>query len=103
MLDIFDVTTKTSGAELHCFATTTCKALQTKELQQETQALQCHALKSNGSTSNSGQQSDPLPKTFNILTVKNHSLGDYPDQICHYGTTELFSTELVSTTPLGHV
>ena len=41
----------------------------------------------------SGNQQAHSP---NINTLKNHSLGDYPDQIRRYGTTDSFSTESVS-------
>ena len=36
------------------------------------------------------------PQQFNVHTIKNHSLGDYPDKICCYGTTDSYSTEHVS-------
>ena len=83
------------GAELHHFATTTWNAFPMKELWQETHAHQCHALKKNVPTVDIEQHSGCLPKTFNINTIKNHPLGDYPNQIHHFGMTNLYSTELV--------
>lgn len=109
-LDIFDRVTMAIGAELRHFATTTCSAFHTKELRRETAARQRRALKrntnQNGSAlppTDSGQQMGALPKKFNIHTIKNHSLGDYPDQIRRYGTTDSYSTEPVSTSPCGSV
>ena len=36
------------------------------------------------------------PKVLNLNTYKLHSLGDYPDIIKQYGTTDSYSTQLVS-------
>lgn len=36
------------------------------------------------------------PKGFNLNTYKLHSLGDYADTIRQYGTTDSYSTQLVS-------
>ena len=36
------------------------------------------------------------PKVLNLNTYKLHSLGDYPETIKQYGTTDSYSTELVS-------
>ena len=103
-LGIFDTATTTIGSEFCQFTTNTCNAFHTKELLQETEARHRHALKRNanrgagGLPTNSQEQTGPLPKKLNILTIKNHSLGDYPDQIRHYGTTDSYSTELVHLT-----
>ena len=102
-LDVFDGVTTAIGAKLRHFATTTCNVFETKELPRETDARQHRALRKNvrqgGSalpSTDNGPQSGALPKKFNINTIKNHSLGDYPDQIRRYGTTDSFSTESVS-------
>ena len=109
-LDIFDAVTRNIGAELRHFVTTTCNTFQTKELRRETEAHQCRALKRNinqnassSATAHTEQQSSPLPKKFNLLIFKNHSLGDYPNQIRCYGTTDLYSTEPVSPIFLANV
>lgn len=102
-LGIFDTATTTIGSELRHFATNTCDAFQTKELRRETEARHRRALKRNANQdtralpTNSREHTGPLPKKFNILTIKNHSLGDYPDQIRRYGTTDSYSTEPVRT------
>jgi hypothetical protein len=36
------------------------------------------------------------PKEFNLNTYKFHSLGDYADAIRRYGTTDSYSTQIVS-------
>ena len=99
-LDIFDTVTITIGSALHHFVTITCNAFSTKELHRETAACQ-HCASQNASWSSnaipttSEQSFNALPKMFNILTIKNHLLGDYPNQICHFGTTDSYSTEPV--------
>ena len=101
-LDIFDGVTNMIGAELHHSATITCKAFPTKELWHEMNACQHQALKKNGDgnallTVCSGQYLGSLPKKFNINTIKNYMLGDYPNQIHHFGITDSHSTEPVSS------
>lgn len=39
-------------------------------------------------------------KTLNLNTYKFHSLGDYAEAIRHYGTTDSFSTQLVSSSSI---
>ena len=88
-------------SRLRHFASVTCNAFTTKELCREIAARQCRALKRNASRGSSAlptpseQSPSALPKKFNINTIKNHSLGDYPDQIRHFGTTDSYSTEPV--------
>lgn len=100
-LDIFDTATTTIGSRLRHFASVTCNAFTTKELRREIAARQRRALKRNASRGSSAlptpseQSSSALPKKFNINTIKNHSLGDYPDQIRRFGTTDSYSTEPV--------
>ena len=102
-LVIFDNVTAMIGVKLCHFASTTCSAFQTEELRQEVTAHPCRSLKKNvnqdGGTppsANNAQWSGALLRKFNMNTFKNHSLGDYPDQIYHYVMTDLYSTEPVS-------
>ena len=39
---------------------------------------------------------EPTPKKLNINTYKVHSLGDYASTIRQFGTTDLYSTVIVS-------
>ena len=41
-------------------------------------------------------RSSPLPKSFNINTYKFHTLGDYSQMIKTFGTTDSYSTQVVS-------
>ena len=96
-LDIFDTITITIGSALHHFVTIICNACSTKELCWETAAHWHCALKNASQSSNaipttSEQLFSALPNMFNVLTIKNHLLGDYPNQI---QTTDSFSTEPV--------
>lgn len=89
------------GSALRHFAIITCAAFATKELRRETAARQRRASKKDASQSSNAMPTtserifSALPKKFNVLTIKNHSLGDYPDQIRRYGTTDSYSTEPV--------
>ena len=54
-------------------------------------------------TSNEPAERGPLngagrqrPKKYNLQTYKHHSLGDYPDTIRQYGTSDSYSMEPVS-------
>ena len=100
-LDIFNTATMTIGSRLCHFASVTCNAFTTKELWWEIAAHQHHALKRNASRGSSAlptpseQLSSALPKKFNINTIKNHSLRNYPDQIRRFGTTDSYLTEPV--------
>jgi hypothetical protein len=105
-LKIFDDETVCIGAELRKFNDTTCPAFATQELLRETKARKRRQTKKAKATStplaptSTGfaaqlEAEGPLPKTFNLQTYKLHSLGDYPDTIRTFGTTDSYSTELV--------
>ena len=47
-------------------------------------------------SANPQEQYARRPKTFNMNTYKLHSLGDYTDAIRNYGTTDSYSTQIVS-------
>lgn len=96
-LEIFDDVTRRLGAEFRAFVAKTCTAFDTRELARETEARKRRQQRKGAtSTSESSAQSRPLPKMFNIQTYKFHALGDYPDTIRKFGTTDSFSTEPVS-------
>jgi hypothetical protein len=62
------------------------------------------AAKSSRSTASGNEvpQTRRRRKLFNLRTYKNHSLGDYVKMIRTYGTTDSYSTELVSIGLLQH-
>lgn len=140
-LAIFDELTVTLGAEFRFFASQTCSAFETCELQREKDARERRkeqkskkksqsndtttsgTEKSNTETNDIGssradhttsrvsststmQDADTRPKpaqegerrtkAFNLRRYKYHALGDYPEMIRRYGTTDSYSTEPVS-------
>jgi len=56
----------------------------------------CLRLPNEGSLDGSATAEGRRPKKFNLQTYKYHSLGDYPDTIRQYGTSDSYSTEPVS-------
>jgi hypothetical protein len=109
-LRILDDVTTQIGAEFRKFNNETCSAFDTRELSRESEARKRRQLKkgkssdcSNGlNKHNSSSKSDgPRPKRFNLRTYKYHALGDYPDTIRRFGTTDSYSTEPVSRSSIG--
>jgi hypothetical protein len=47
------------------------------------------------STNTSTQGAKQIAKTFNITTLKFHSIAHYPDAIAMYGTTKSYSIQMV--------
>ncbi|EGO04993.1 hypothetical protein SERLA73DRAFT_118676 [Serpula lacrymans var. lacrymans S7.3] len=100
-ITILEKATKVLGEGLHKFASETCPAFRTRELQQEANAQQRRQIQeaSNNQSSNAATASNAVPdtrhrpKTFNLQTYKLHALGDYPAQIRRFGTTGLYSTK----------
>ncbi|KAJ7651841.1 hypothetical protein B0H17DRAFT_900963, partial [Mycena rosella] len=80
------------GSQAQRFIRTTCAAFETYELPKETtqRARRDAQIKSTsgGTSSSSGKKR----KSWNTATYKYHSLGDYPDVILQFGTTDLYST-----------
>jgi hypothetical protein len=104
-LQILDEATVCIGKEFQAFAAKTCSAFDTKELnrevnkrmrRQEKQARGCSVTRT---PTAKGQRR----KKFNLQTYKYHSLGDYAKTIRQFGTTDSFSTEVVSTRPIRPV
>lgn len=127
-LEVLDNLTSTLGQDLRTFKATTCAAFQTKELQKEANARNrrqaAHSKATPVPRVVAGKTSGPKPplgillqnllavgnkeqlampsarrlRDFNLNTYKAHSLGDYVETIRQYGTTDSYSTELVSDT-----
>jgi hypothetical protein len=102
-LAIFDDATIDIGAKFRTFERETCSAFDTRELNREANARRRRRKKKAPEASNGVNPSDSSdtfnetrPKKFNLQTYKYHSLGDYPDTIRRYGTTDSYSTEPVS-------
>lgn len=107
-LDTLDETTTTLGRLLRLFVSKTCSAFQTRELPKEQASrgrrrAAAAAAKKAGKRNTKGTSNTQTPNTglgkfkiFNLQTYKLHSLGDYVRAIRHFGTTDSYSTQIVS-------
>ena len=114
-LDLLDEETKHIGKDLRAFICKTCDFYDTKELKREVDARKRRRAKKNAVSAGEtqGQRStlaqasamtldatteadEPTPKKLNINTYKAHSLGDYTRTIRRLGTTDSYSTVIVS-------
>lgn len=87
--DLTDTTT-TLGEALRSFRDDFCPNFKTKETARESQARHRRAAKTNGSTTPGKKD-----KGFNLSTYKLHALGDYPETIRLFGTSDNYSTQTV--------
>ena len=101
-LDDFQATTSALGRALRQFATKTCKAFVTRDLPQEEAARGRRQAARAARASDSGNQAQPTttssgPKVrqFNLSTYRLHALGDYPNTIREFGTTDNYTTQVV--------
>jgi len=99
-LVLFDTATTVLGQSVQKFFKTTCKHYHTMELPHEYAARgrreAALATKQPPSLGKGKERSGPKFKSLNLSTYKFHALGDYPNTIRHFGTTDSFSTQLVS-------
>ena len=102
---MLEIETGLLGKELWAFINKTCVVYDTKELKREAntrrkrKAKKASAGESSTSPKTLADNPDlevPVPKKFNINTYKGHSLGDYTSTIRCLGTTDSFSTVIVS-------
>ena len=83
--------------QLRHFQRVTCAAFKTHELPTEATSRQRRELAElNAGRRKKEARSASLPKTFNLNTYKFHALGDYVAMIKMFGTTDSFSTQIVS-------
>jgi hypothetical protein len=96
-LKYFEDVTESLGALTRKFARTTADAFDTKELPKELAARGRREIAKVSHTGKAKAGSTPTPKrkTLNLFTYKFHSLGDYPQTIRRYGTTDSFTTQTV--------
>ena len=93
--------TRTFGIRLRHFAKHICPAYDTRELAKEEAARvrRQAKMRSQGNTSKQAHNTNSGPKnvkTFHMATYKLHAMGDYVDQITHFGSTDSYSTQPVS-------
>ena len=93
-LEILDDVTTTLGERFRHFQRDVCPSYRTRELPREASARR-RRKKANAPGE---ADSEPLKKFFSLRTYKYHSLGDYVRTIRFLGTTDSFSTTVVSTT-----
>jgi hypothetical protein len=99
-LDLLDKETTELGKLFRDFESTTCSIYKTRELKREMSARKRRedvkralSVPKAGSEQNSGRQF----KTINLQTYKFHSLGDYVSTIKKFGTTDSYTTAIVSS------
>ena len=109
-LQALDSSTTRLGSILWRFQSVTCAAYMTRELPSEEAARGRRKAAAAAKQSTAGETGvEELLSTatrpnlkanqrkFNLATYKTHSLGDYLKAIRMYGTTDSYSTQLVST------
>ena len=103
ILRLMESITVKLGNHLHTFTNETCSAFSTKELRCEAKArTRCQGretlqkLGNASSWQNDAQAPTRKAKTLNLQTYKLHALGDYPEQMQTYSTTDSYSMQPVS-------
>jgi len=99
-LNDLDNATTTLGRHLRKFVHKTCSSFSTKELPGEEAARGRRKAAKVAATSSSSTQSTASSgaktKKFNLSTYKLHALGDYVKTIHLFGTTDSYTTQVVS-------
>ena len=93
-LEVLEEVSGRLGRQLCLFANEMCSAFSTQELCREAESRRRRQAREG--ESGMTQTQNRRPKLFNLRTYKLHALGDYPAQIRMYGTTDSYSTQLVS-------
>ena len=86
-LDLLEKVTREFGRLIRQFRDKTAEEFDTVELPRETRARK-------------GEARSPKKKKLNLNTYKFHALGDYVATIRLFGTTDSYSTQVVSYTTL---
>jgi len=94
-LATFDALTKPLGDALRHFAGKFSDRFDTKELPKEADARKRRAAKGKGKGKPTRQKATKV--RFNLSTYKLHALGDYVNTIRQRGTTDSYSTQMVSS------
>jgi hypothetical protein len=98
MLRFFEEVTVTLGQLLRRFVWKTCKGFDTRELPKENAARgRRQAARASKTTTQSTAKGAAASKrkTLNLNTYKLHALGDYPNTIRRFGTTDSYTTQTV--------
>lgn len=81
---------------LRKFQRDTCAAFDTVELPREKAARQKKSSQRSETNAISPESSGPKVKRFNLSTYKFHAMADYVSSIRLFGTTDSFTTQMVS-------
>lgn len=101
-LEVLDIITIAFGQKLRDFAEETCKNFDTMETDKEYQARKRAEARRDSNTGGDGDRepgttiSGKRRRGFNLITPKLHFLGDYVAQIRALGTTDSFTSQIVS-------
>lgn len=95
-IKILDNVTTTLGEQFRYFANIICPLYNTCELPREVAARQCRTQKGGGTTSVKPLVRNPVKKIYHLDMYKHHVLGDYVDAIINFGTTDSFTSAIVS-------
>lgn len=103
-LKMFESTTILLGQEIRRFRDKVCPKHKTVELpREETARIRRNAaiIREIGSSNvKESTRRGRMIRYLNLDTYKFHSLGDYPEAIRKFGTTDSYSTQLVSNTDI---
>jgi hypothetical protein len=94
----FDNCTTRLGKAFRRFRSAVCSKFKTRDLPRETAARTRRqgAKAAKGKGTNNALQGASKSRIFNMSTYKLHALGDYVKSIWLYGTTDNYSTQIVS-------
>ena len=97
-LNFMDTSTTRLGQQLRRFVSQTCTAFVTWDLPQEEAARgrRKAAMAAKDPNKPPPKRNPPKQWYLNLSTFKLHSLGDYVNSIWLYGTTDNFTTQIVS-------
>ena len=94
-LDYWENVCRVMGELVRQFRDCVCPRFETKETPREAQARAHRSTKKNKKEGNSARRS----KKFNLHTYKFHAVGDGPSTVREFGTTDSYSTWIVSPMP----
>jgi hypothetical protein len=96
-VNFLEETFKTLSRKLRKFQRHTCAAFNTTELPKEKTARQHRSAQRCEPNTKAPESGQPRVKKFNLGTYKFHAMGDYVWTIKFFGTTDSFTTQMVST------
>lgn len=84
------------GQKLRRFKRDTCSSFDTRELPKEEAARGRRRTRREGGSEVTAAPTRTQKKEFSMATPKMHFLGDYVQTIAMFGTTDSYSTQIVS-------